>query len=305
MNICNDRKGIYYDENPLLAQNYAAVFSYTHEAEYPLFWIHYSHRQLVAQHTSIHKNENWCSMFVFLSGNISFLIDNHMYTPKFGDAIIIHDHENYTSVFPEVSTLDYYQFYFPQEFFKKAKTGDLFIKPFYDRKVSEKNLISPNEQSRFKLTEHLKSLDEICKSGSEHGDILMYSHIIQLMEIFYSAFTVQPKTSEDIKIPSKLNKAIIYIHNNFSTLEGVSEVAKNCDVSNAYLARIFKTHLSCTPNDYITFLRISHAKHLLSTGESITDTCYKSGFNNYTYFISKFKQMTGMTPSKFVKSQNS
>ncbi|MBE6964497.1 MAG: helix-turn-helix transcriptional regulator [Ruminococcaceae bacterium] len=303
MNTDNTKEHIYYDENPLLARNRAAVFSYSHDAEHPLFWIHYSHRQLVAQHTSIHKNEDWCSMFVFLSGNISFLIDNHMYTPNFGDAIILHDHENYTSIFPEVSNLDYYQFYFPQEFFGKAKTGDLFIKPFYDRKASEKNLISPSEENRMKLIEHLKSLDAICKSGSERGDILMYSHVIQIMEIYHSAFTAQPKASEDTKIPNKLNKAIIYIHNNFTTLEGVSEVARMCNVSNAYLARIFKAHLSCTPNEYITFLRISHAKYLLSTGESITDTCYKSGFNNYTYFISKFKQITGTTPSKFNKKE--
>lgn len=301
MNLQSDKKRVYYDANPMLGQSYAPIFSYSYDAEQPIFWMHYSHRQLVAQHTSIHKNEDWCSMFIFLAGNISFLIDNHIYTPKFGDAIILHDHENYTSIFPEVSTLDYYQFYFPQEFFKKAKAGDLFIKPFYSRKASEKNLISPNEQRKIKLMEHLNVLEEMCKTVSENNDILMYSQIIHIMEIYYSTFSTQPTELEDTKIPSKLNKAIIYIHNNFTTLEGVSEVARMCNVSNAYLARIFKTHLSCTPNEYITFLRISHAKYLLSTGESITDTCFKSGFNNYTYFISKFKQITGTTPSKFNK----
>ncbi len=301
MSTYSGEKRLYYNANPLIAQSYAAVFSYAPEVTDPIFWVHYSHRQNRSQHTAIHKNEDWCSLFVFLSGNFSFLIDNHMYTPTFGDAIVMHDRENYTSVFPEASDLNYYQIYFPREFFKSGKTGNLFLKPFYARKTSEGNLISPSEEGKRKVIEHLKSLDEISFSTGEHGDILMYSHIIQLMEIFYSAFSAHPKASADAKVPAKLNEAIIYIRNNFTTLEGVDEVAKNCGISNAYLARIFKTHLSCTPNDYITNLRISHAKYLLSSGESILDTCFKSGFNNYTYFISKFKQITGQTPSKFRK----
>ncbi len=301
MNTHNDENRIYYNANPSLAQSYAAVFSYAHEVTDPIFWVHYSHRQNHSQHTAIHKNEDWCSLFIFLSGNFSFLIGNHMYTPNFGDAIIIHDRENYASIFPEASNVNYYQLYFPREFFKNSKTGDLFLKPFYARKVSEGNLISPSEEDKTRVIEHLKALEEASSSSDEHGDILMYSHIIQLMEIFYSAVKAHPKDLADAKIPVKLNEAIIYIRNNFTTLEGVGEVARSCGISNAYLARIFKSHLSCTPNEYVTNLRISHAKYLLSSGESILDTCFKSGFNNYTYFISKFKQITGQTPSKFRK----
>ena len=54
---------------------------------------------------------------------------------------------------------------------------------------------------------------------------------------------------------------------------------------------------------YMTKQRISYAKYLLANGESVTDACFKSGFNNYNYFISKFKSIIGTTPAKFKKEQ--
>ncbi|MBQ6846253.1 MAG: helix-turn-helix transcriptional regulator [Oscillospiraceae bacterium] len=293
-------KAKYYDENPALAKAYAPVFSYSHDVKSPILWLHYVHQQSHA-YTAPTKNKEWCSLFIFLSGKCSILIGEHLYTPTCGDAILIRNSEDYTSIFPDASYIDYYQFIFPTEFFNKINISDLFSKPFYDRKLSERNLISPNYSDCNKLFTYLNLLDEQSFAKSECRDLLMYSLIIQIAEIIYSSFSSGSHTTKDSKIPKKLNDAIYYIHNYFTTLDGISKVCTACNVSNVYLARIFKNHLNCTPNEYVTKLRISHAKYLLSNGKSITDVCFESGFNNYTYFISKFKQLTGITPSKFIK----
>ena len=304
MNSIQVSPPLYYDENTALTKAFAPIFSYAQDAELPIFWAHYSHQQHTPAYSTPKKDKEWCSLFIFLSGNFSILIGEHLYTPNLGDGIIIRNHEEYTSIFPDISYIDYYQFYFPAEFFNKTKTSDLFTKPFYDRKKTEKNLITPSERDRTKLFALLNQLDKLSSETYERKDILMYSLTIQIMEIIYSTFSVPQTISSETKIPKKLNEVLSYIHNNFTTLETINEVSSACNISNVYLSRIFKKHLDCTPNEYITKLRISHAKYLLSNNESITDVCYKSGFNNYTYFISKFRQMTGITPSKFAKSQN-
>lgn len=304
MNTLPTSPPLYYDENTALTKAHAPIFSYAGDAESPILWAHYSHQQHTPAYSAPKKDKEWCSLFIFISGNFSILIGEHLYTPNFGDGIIIRNHEEYTSIFPDISYIDYYQFYFPQEFFNKTKTSDLFTKPFYDRRKTEKNLITPNDSDRTKLFAYLNQLDELSAEKHERKDILMYSLIIQIMEIIYSTFSISQTLPVNTKIPKKLNEVLSYIHNNFATLESINEVSSTCNISNVYLARIFKKYLDCTPNEYITKLRISHAKYLLSMGESLTDVCYKSGFNNYTYFISKFRQMTGITPSKFAKSQN-
>lgn len=298
-------ESVFYDENPALMKAGAPIFSYSHDSQFPLFWIHYAHRQHTPAYTAPMKNNEWCSLFIFLSGNISILIGEHLYTPNCGESIIIRNHEEYTSIFPDVSDVDYYQIYFPTEFFNKTKASDLFSKPFYDRKKSEKNLISPSEAECSELFTLLSSLDKLVSEKNEIRDILMYSILIQIMEIIYSVFSVSQTLPASSRIPQKLNDALSYIHNHFTTLESISEVSSACKISNVYLSRIFRNHMHCTPNEYVTKLRISHAKYLLSNGKSITDVCFESGFNNYTYFISKFKQITGTTPSNFCKNRNS
>lgn len=290
---------IYYDLNPSLTLYYSPVFSYSQEAKIPILWTRYAHNQTFSDHHSIKNDKPWCSIFIFFSGNFSFFFNDHMYTPSFGDIFIIRANEKYMSIFPEPSYVDYYEFNFPVEFFEKASDCNLFWELFYGNNRSP--LISPGKTITSEIAEHLRRLDNLSISKSEHRDIIMYSHIIQIAEAIRTASAIQPSAVPVSKAPKKLNDAIFYIHNNFTTLEGVSEVANACKVSNTYLSRIFKTHLSCAPNEYITKLRISYAKYLLSEGNSITETCYKSGFNNYTYFISKFKQISGTTPSEFKK----
>ena len=103
------------------------------------------------------------------------------------------------------------------------------------------------------------------------------------------------------KIPQSLKMALNYIHANYTSLTGIEEVAAHCSITGTYLARIFKKFLLCTPNAYVSNLRISHAKYLLNAGKNITEACFDSGFTNYTYFISKFKASTGTTPANFKK----
>ncbi len=289
----------YYDFNPSLSLHSFPIFSYSHSTELPILWTHYAHEQTYKNISSRLNDDAWCSIFIFLSGNFSFLINGHMYTPSYGDAVIIRAHEKYTSIFPEPSYVDYHQIYFPITFFEKTQENNLFMDLFYNK--NKQTLISPNKALSSEILEHLRSLNRLSESNDSYCDIIMYSHIIQLSAAIRTAAISQPPSLSDSKMPQKLNDAILHIHNNFLTLEGVNEVARTCNVTNTYLSRVFKKHLSCTPNEYITNLRISYAKYLLSEGVSITDTCYKSGFNNYTYFISKFKQTTGFTPSEFKK----
>ncbi len=291
-----------YDIKPELTTCTANIFSYAKDSVLPISLAHYSHENILSTFTLTARNNSWCSMFIYLSGKFSFLINEHMYTPSFGDIFIMREYENFTSVFPEISYVDYYQLYIPPEFFKKAAPADLLTPLFYDRRLFEKNLITPDKATFGNILEKLHYIEEISNAKNRYADILIYSYFIQIAETISSAFTNSSNLAKNSKTPPKLSAAIEYMHNHFTTISGVNEVSRACNISDTYLARIFKEHIMCTPNEYITNLRISHAKLLLSNGESITDTCYKSGFNNYTYFISKFKQITGHTPSEFSKS---
>ena len=58
-----------------------------------------------------------------------------------------------------------------------------------------------------------------------------------------------------------------------------------------------------TYTQYVTELRIGKARELLKTTDmSLSEISEAVGFNDYFYFIKKFKKETGVTPGKYADS---
>ena len=68
-----------------------------------------------------------------------------------------------------------------------------------------------------------------------------------------------------------------------------------------YFRRCFREELGCTPLEYLTRLRISRAKGLLTarTFESVEKVAHLSGFTDSFYFSKLFKQHTGRSPREY------
>ena len=63
---------------------------------------------------------------------------------------------------------------------------------------------------------------------------------------------------------------------------------------------LFKKSAGTTFSHYLTNLRITNAKKLLTTTDiSINEISLKTGFNDYFYFLKTFKKYTGHTPSEY------
>ena len=75
---------------------------------------------------------------------------------------------------------------------------------------------------------------------------------------------------------------------------------------NDHLRRCFKAETGMTPLEYLTSLRIGHAKKLLAQKEnarySLQDVALLSGYYDAQYFSRLFRKKTGMTPSAYARS---
>lgn len=94
------------------------------------------------------------------------------------------------------------------------------------------------------------------------------------------------------------NYVIAHIESNI-TLEAV---AREIQVSKDYIGRLFKQKTGGSFHEYVTKIKMEHAKYLIRTG------CYKNyeiserlGYRTSDYFSHLFKEYTGCTPSLFKK----
>ncbi|MBN1670764.1 MAG: PocR ligand-binding domain-containing protein [Kiritimatiellae bacterium] len=98
-----------------------------------------------------------------------------------------------------------------------------------------------------------------------------------------------------------VRKALAYIEEHFreSTM-GVEKVAAHAGVSSAHLSRVFHKAVGSTFVDFLSERRIDEAKELLrNTQLQMSEITAEIGYAHQSYFGRKFRQLTGLTPSRY------
>lgn len=99
-----------------------------------------------------------------------------------------------------------------------------------------------------------------------------------------------------------VNRALAYLQTHFAEPVTVDSLARDAHMSTAYFSRLFKKKTGSSPYEYLIRYRIDQAKYLLrSTGSSIEEVAYASGFGSASNFVYTFTRRTGMPPGKFRK----
>lgn len=94
-----------------------------------------------------------------------------------------------------------------------------------------------------------------------------------------------------------------YIERNYLKIESVSDVAKECFVDQAYLARLFKRFAEESPLQLITRLKMGKAADLLSAGDLlIKQVAEEVGFADPYHFSRVFKRVYGIPPETFTQT---
>ena len=96
-------------------------------------------------------------------------------------------------------------------------------------------------------------------------------------------------------------KAQEYIKNNYSEQDiSLHSVAKEVNISPNHFSTIFSQETGETFINYITRIRLDHAKALLKASQMRTSEIgYEVGYNDTHYFSYVFKKNTGMTPKEY------
>lgn len=88
--------------------------------------------------------------------------------------------------------------------------------------------------------------------------------------------------------------------NAMDTMLSLNVISSKFGLSPSQLSQLFKDEMNMTITDYLTELRISHAKERLKkTQDSVKDIASQVGYTNVSSFIRRFKQVTKLTPGQY------
>jgi AraC-like DNA-binding protein len=98
---------------------------------------------------------------------------------------------------------------------------------------------------------------------------------------------------------NRIVKAKLFIDNNFQDNLDLDNIADEAYFSKFHFIRLFKSIYGKTPHQYLTQVRIENAKQFLRLNLTVSDTCFKVGFDSITSFTGLFKKSEGKTPSAY------
>ncbi len=97
-----------------------------------------------------------------------------------------------------------------------------------------------------------------------------------------------------------LNQVSEFIEDNLGRSIGLSEMASLVGLSTRHFIRAFSESTGSTPHQYVIARRIERAKEMLASEKcSLTEIGLTVGFSHSQHFTTKFKQVTGVSPSRY------
>lgn len=95
-------------------------------------------------------------------------------------------------------------------------------------------------------------------------------------------------------------KLLRYVDAHYMDSLNLQELCDQYFINVSYCCELFRRETESTFTQYITRLRLSHAKELLTTTSiPLKEICDQVGYNDYFYFDKVFKKNAGCTPSEF------
>ena len=132
-----------------------------------------------------------------------------------------------------------------------------------------------------------------------------YSCLSNLLEELSAAvYTQEPRPAPPFEGPDSFLSIMSYLNAHYDQTVSLKRVSEELHLNASYISQLIKNETGLNYTQYITELRIEKAKELLTnTKLSLAEISEAVGFNDYFYFIKKFKREVGVTPGKFLQHE--
>lgn len=163
--------------------------------------------------------------------------------------------------------------------------------------LGQDNLIYEDHSGGLLGREILRLVDSFGRPGV-NGYTLLGQLYLSLSHMVRRPLAGEPVVREYV------NRALDFIHNNFSYEIGVAEIARAVGIDRTYLYRIFRKEVGQSPKEYLTRFRLRMAAGMLADpGLTVTEIALSCGFKEASQFGKQFRTAYGCCASCYRREQ--
>ena len=154
----------------------------------------------------------------------------------------------------------------------------------------------PNNPEIGNCMERIIKENKLKRNNFQALSKLYFLELIILLSRVISRQSQQLELCENEYLKIAMNR----IHTNYSSGVYISDLAKECRISERYLRKLFRIHLESTPQEYCNNLRINKSVELLADRSiPIKEIAYRVGYSTPQYFSRMFKEKYGFSPKGY------
>lgn len=244
-------------------------------------------------HTAMPHYHNKLEILMVKEGKLDLLVGEEQLTAEPGRIYVINPLEIH-SFYTATDVAEYSCFIFDRELLElpvENRIRTTVLEPLFQRQ-----LLFPRKVEDPSLPRLFAEIDVLEQQGGQ--ELWILSHLFRFLAVAAPfLWSAEGKTME-----TPLRRALDYMESHYWEKIPLSLIAEKAGFNSQYFCGYFKKHTGTSPIRYLTELRIRHAKELLcNTDLSVLEVSMQSGFENVSFFIQKFKELTGKTPAKYRK----
>ena len=239
----------------------------------------------------------FCKLLLLCSGSGGYMADGRRYSLKAGDIVLIGRHCVHRPEFESGAPYERIIIYISPEFLSRASAGGCDLGELFSGQGG--HVLRPGEVDRRRLFAQAARLEQELSGDGFGREILGASLLLALLVDMARVRRSGASEAPTPLVPenTRILDILRYIDAHLTEDLTIDTLAEQFYISKYHMMRLFRREVGQTIHSYLSDRRLLHARELIRSGLSATESCFRSGFRSYSSFTRAYGKRFGSTPT--------
>ena len=240
------------------------------------------------------------------AGRVSLTIADHIYEGTRGDVFFVAGEELH-EIRAAGRENQFRSFVFAADFLQFARTDQTeteLLAPLAEGRLRFATCLRAGAPGQREVRTLLAQIVQACQTPRLGSQLAVKAALLGIVAVCARSGLIegrQMRPNADYKA-RQLKGIVGYLGEHFAEPLTLSAVAAQFGLSPQYFSTFFRENFGRTFTQHVNYLRIEQAARLLrETDLPVMEIAFNVGFDNFSYFIKRFREVYGVSPSHYRK----
>ena len=263
----------------------------------------YHYRDSHIGEVALHHHDFY-EVYLFLSGDVSYTVENRTYPLQPGDILLISPLElHQPRIRRAESVYERMVLWIDRNYLGQLSTGRTDLTRAFDPTLpGRSNLIRLMPVASRAIQSEMEQLAALTRSDAYGADLLAQSRFTSLLvELNQVAAAAETSAGQDYVSDCIVDAVLAYINEHYAEPLTLDELAAHFYISKYHLLRKFNAQVGAPVHRYILQKRLQIARQLMAGGLSPTEAGHRCGFGDYVSFYRAFRAEYRVSPRSYAQ----